>query len=84
MTEKQAEAVVDGLVRDFDSSAIPDELVQQLRAHHENLVNLAGSLLRSGKSVAEVREIISTVLASFQEELTRTMIALELNSEHRA
>lgn len=57
----------------FGDIEIPSELEDSLQRHRQNLATLVVSLRSAGVSEAHIEESVSVILASYKEELLRTV-----------
>ena len=71
-----ARIVVDRAMESVDCGELPQVLLDQIEQHKEHLISLAGHLLSGGQDAESVRQIVTTVLDSFREELLRTLTTL--------
>uniref|UniRef100_A0A7V5CTI8 Uncharacterized protein n=1 Tax=Acidobacterium capsulatum TaxID=33075 RepID=A0A7V5CTI8_9BACT len=57
----------------FGEIEIPQELEDSIRRHREHLARLIASLRSAGVGEAQIEASISVIVASYKEELMRTM-----------
>jgi hypothetical protein len=57
----------------FGDIDIPAELEESLQRHREHLARLVMSLRSAGVSDAQIEESVSVIVASYKDELIRTM-----------
>ncbi len=72
-----ATAVINDLMLSIDRQTVPICLHSSIEQHQSNLHAMAISLIGSGISGESARQIVSSVLDSFKEELLRTIEALQ-------
>ena len=78
MSEEPA-CIVAQLLQKMEYGAVPDSLKCNVRAHHESLMTLATSLLRSGRTAEQTLGVLDIVTRSFAEELARTIHSIKDN-----
>lgn len=72
-----ATTVVNDLMTSIDRQAVPICLLSKIERHQSNLHAMAVSLIDNGISGEEARQIVSSILDGFKEELLRTIEALQ-------
>lgn len=60
----------------FGKTTVPPELEQAFLRHRENVLRLVDSLRQAGLSEEEIDNSVSAVVASYKEELLRTIKAM--------
>lgn len=78
------QSIVNDALKPLDDLNVPERLKSLVDCHHKNVMNLASSLLLSGKTDGEVRSAIQLICGSFEAELFKTIRSIAENEVENA